>query len=157
MRNKKLKIIALILGIIVLCLIIFTIVSYNRDIEIKRENIEKVGLKIIVDNKEYPVKLVNNDTVLSIQKELPITNYFTKYEDSVYYTKISDNIDVDGEIVSQVKPKGIYFHTGWKSIIIAYKEYTFKKQKLVYLGSIENNIPSKSSMQKITIDSNKKD
>lgn len=157
MRNKKLKIISLILSIIVLSLIIFTIYSYNRELEIKRENIEKVGLKIVIDNKEYPVKLVNNDTVLSIQKKLPIINYFTKYEDSVYYTKLENNIDIDGEIVSKVKSKSIYYHTGWKSIIIAYKDYTFKKQKLVYLGSIDKNIPSKNSIQKITIDTNKKD
>lgn len=157
MRNKKLKIIVLILGIIVLSLIIFTIVTYNRSLEIKRENIEKIGLKIVVGNKEYPVKLVNNDTVLSIQKRIPLTTYFTKYEDCLYFAKLDDKITVDGEIVSKVEAKGIYYHVGWNSVVIAYKEYTFNKQKLVYLGSIEKNITNKSSIMEITIDTNKKD
>ena len=157
MRNKKLKIILAILIIVVFSLIVFTIVTYNRSLEIKRDNIEKIGLKIIVNKTEYPVKLDNNDTVLAIQKELPYKNYFTKYEDSIYYAKLGNNIDIDGEIVSKVKPKGIYYHTGWKSIVIAYEEYTFNKQKLVYLGSIEKNIPNKNSIQEITIDTNEKD
>lgn len=157
MNNKRLKIIVLILSIIVISLIVFSIASYNRSLEIKRENIEKIGLKIVVNKKEYPVKLVNNDTVLSIQKKLPITNYFTKYEDSLYYCKLDNGVNIDGEIVSKVKPKGIYYHTGWNSIVIAYKEYTFKKQKLVYLGSIDNTIPNKNSIQEITVDTNEKD
>ena len=157
MKNKRLTIIVLILGILVVGLIIFTIVTYNRSLEIKRENIEKIGLKIIIGKNEYPVKLANNDTVLGIQKQLPITNYFTKYEDCIYYYKLPTKVDVDGEIVTTVQPKSIYYHTGWDSIVIAYKEYTFNKQKLVYLGSIEKNIPNKRSMQKITVDTNEKD
>ena len=78
MRNKRLKIIVIVLSILVLSLIIFTIVTYNRSLEIKRENIQKIGLKIVIDKTEYPVNLANNDTVLEIQKQLPITKYFTK-------------------------------------------------------------------------------
>lgn len=157
MKNNRLKIVVLILFILVISLIIFTIITYNRSLEIKRENIERIGLKIVVDKKEFPVKLVNNDTVLSIQKNLPFSTYFTKYEDSLYYAKLNKKIDVDGEIVSTVETNGIYYHTGWNSIVIAYKNYTFKKQKLIYLGSIKENIPNKKSIQTITIDKNQKD
>ena len=157
MRNKKLKIIVAILLILVISLIIFTIVTYNRGIEIKRENIQKVGLKVVVDKKEYPVTLANNDTILSLQKILPITKYFTKYEDRIYYSKLPNKLDIDGEIVSEVKSKGIYYHIGWESIIIAYKKYTFNNQKLVYLGSIKENVPNKKSIQEFTLDTNKKD
>lgn len=156
MKNNKLKIIAIILLIVVICIISFTIVTYNNNMAIKRENIKKIGLKIIIDKKEHIVTLANNDTVLELQKQLPITKYFTKYEDSLYYAKLDNRINADGEIVSEVKPKGIYYHIGWHSIVIAYKNYTFKNQRLVYLGSIEDNIKNKNSIQEITLDTNKK-
>ncbi len=155
MNNKRLKVVTIVLSLVVISIIIFTIVTYNKKETIKRENITRIGLKIIVDEKECIVNLANNDTVLAIQKELPFSTLFTKYADSVYYAKLNKNIDVDGEIVSTVKEKGVYYHTGWQSIVIAYKKYTFKKQKLVYLGSINENIPSTNSIQTITLKTKK--
>ena len=78
MKNNKLKIIAIILLIVVICIISFTIVTYNNNMAIKRENIKKIGLKIIIDKKEHIVTLANNDTVLELQKQLPITKYLKR-------------------------------------------------------------------------------
>jgi hypothetical protein len=113
-------------------------------------------MKIIVNKKEYIVKLENNETVLAILKDLPIDKYFVNFEDSFYSGNLSNKVAVSGEEVNKLEKNHVYYHPGWGALVISYKDYEFTNEKLIHVGTIKGDIKLKGNMVNIKIDTNEK-
>lgn len=157
MRRKRLRIASIFLVVIIILIIAFTIATYNKELNIRMKNINNIGMKIKVDDKTYIVKLSNNDTTYDILKTLPIQTDMVKYEESLYIVRLYDKIEVDGERVNDCLKNNIYYHPGWNSLVIVYKDYTFSKIKLIHIGAIGEFTNNDNSIKHVLIDTNPKD
>ena len=156
MRRKRLRIASIILITIILLIITFTIITYNKEMNIRKTNINNIGMKINVDDKTYVVKLSNNDTTYDVLKTLPIQTDMVKFADSLYIIRLYDKIEVDGEKVNDCLKNNIYYHPGWNSLVLLYKDYTFSNIKLIHIGAIGDFTNHDKSIKKVLIDTNPK-
>ena len=114
-RKNNLKIASIVLIILILLLVVFTIVTYNKELNERQVNIDKIGMKFIIEDNEYVVRLSNNNTTIELLDKLPFETDIAKYEDSLYIARVFDKLTLDGEKVSEVKKNHIYYHPGWEA------------------------------------------
>ena len=155
-KINKLRIAIISLIVLIFSISVFTVVTYSKKTAVRRDNISKIGMKIIVNKKEYNVKLENNETVLEILKDLPLDKYFVNYEDAFYSGNLPMKVAVSGEEVNKLEKNHVYYHPGWGGIVIVYKDYEFTNEKLIHIGTIKGDIKLKGPMVKIKVDTNEK-
>ena len=156
MKRNRLPIATAILAVIIVAIFVFTIITYNKEMTERKNNIDSIGMKLIIDNQEYPVKLSNNNTTIELLNTLPYSGSMAIYEESFYIININKEFSLDGERVNDLEAQNIYYNPAWKSLVLVYKDYKYNKNKMVHIGSIKKNFAAKEVIEKVII-STKKD
>ncbi len=155
-KINKLRIAIISLVLVIFVLGVFTIVTYSKKNEIRRENISKIGMKVIIDKKEYIVKLDNNETVLELLKQLPMETMFVDFEKSLYIGSLTKKVAISGKEDHVLLKNHIYYHPGWGRLVLVYNEYNFINEKLVHVGEVSKDFKFNKIMVKVKITTNEK-
>lgn len=147
--NKKFIMISFMIVIIVILSLLVWILLFDKEkntspskldheeLEIDNRNEEK-SMKIIIDNKEYPVLLDNNQTVNDILKMLPLELTFVRYAEHEYYSSLPSRPSGKEEKTSKLKAGHIYYWDGSNSFVINYANYDISPFESVHIGEIED-------------------
>ena len=156
-RVKRLRIAIISLIIVIFSIGVFTIATYSKKTAIRRDNIEKIGMKIVVDKKKYNVELDNNETVLEVLQLLPEEIMFVDYENAFYMGNLGNKVISSGEASNNLLKNNIYYHPGWGGLLLVYNDYNFVNEKMIHIGKVKNDFEFTGSMTKIIVDTNEKD
>ncbi len=151
MKRIKLPIATAILALLIIGIFIFTIITYNKGITERKNNIENIGLKLIIKGENFPVKLSNNNTTLELLNNLPYIGRMAKYEESFYIINIDKELAIDGEKTMELEAGNLYYNPAWKSLVLVYKDYSYDKNKMVLVGTIDKDIPNKDSIVEVAV------
>lgn len=115
----------------------------SQKIQSDNQKADEKAMTIILDGKEYPVKLQNNRTVDDIVNMLPLELELQKYAGHEYYASLKQKPYNDSQYgTSQIKANSIYYWDGWNAFVINYEESDITPYTLIYLGDIDGNISS---------------
>lgn len=125
----------------------------NSENEVNNQE-EGEEMKIILDDKEYTVRLQNNRTVDDIVSMLPLELELQQYANHEYYVSLPETPYNDAQYgTSYIKTNGLYYWDGWNAFVINYEDSDIAPYTPIYLGDIEGDIASvlKTKGEKIQI------
>lgn len=95
-------------------------------------------MKIQLGNKEYEVKLDDNETTKEIISNMPLNLNMLKYAGHEYYSELPFKPTFDQNRTSQIKAGHIYYWDGWNAFVINYVDYDISPYKVVHIGEISD-------------------
>lgn len=113
--------------------------SCAAEIEEPQKNIEKMKLRIVIEETELTATIYDNPTTRDFISMLPITTTLDDYanNEKIFYPerKLSTENAPDGY---EPSVGDITYYAPWGDVAIFYKDFTYSKQ-LISIGKIDNN------------------
>jgi glucosamine-6-phosphate deaminase len=95
-------------------------------------------MKIILNNKEYPVRTEDSTTLRDIEKLLPLTMEFRRSGDVEFVSELPVKPVNDGRQISKTAENGIYYYAGWNVFCLNYRAADISPWTITYLGMTDD-------------------
>lgn len=144
-----------LLLVAIVSIAIFTVTKMNKDSENNRENNtttnsanandttqnnEEVmaNMKILVDNKEYEVDLIDSVTLKDIKDMYPLDLTLVRYAGHEYYSELPSKPTMAQNTTSTILAGHIYYWDGWNAFVINFEDTDIAPYKVVHIGEIKD-------------------
>ena len=110
----------------------------KQDVNLKKDNISRI--KMIINNKEYFIKLISNESSKDLISLLPLEVEFEDYNNTEKIASLPKKLKLEnnpGEY--EVKIGDFAYYAPWGNLSIFYKEF-HSSNSLQKLGEFENGI-----------------
>ena len=98
-------------------------------------------MKIILNDKTYPIFLTEGKAAESLKKQLPLDLSLNRSEDHEYYISLKEALDTDGtKKVSFVRGGYLYYFADWKAFSINFEDKDITPYSVYEIGSIGRRI-----------------
>ncbi len=95
-------------------------------------------MKILIDNKEYEVDLINSVTLTDILNMKPLDLKLVRYAGHEYYSELPSKPTMDSNTTSKILAGHIYYWDGWNAFVINFEDYDITPYKVVHIGEIKD-------------------
>ena len=95
-------------------------------------------MKIILNNKEYPVRTEDSTTLRDIEKLLPLTMEFRRNGNVEFVSELPSEPVNDGRQISKTAENGIYYYAGWNVFCLNYRASDISPWTVTYLGTADD-------------------
>ncbi len=97
---------------------------------------EELSMKILLNNKEYEVKLNDTETTRDIVENMPLNLNLVRYAGHEYYSELPFRPTKDKETTSHIEAGHVYYWDGWNAFVINYIDYDIEPYQVVHIGEI---------------------